>query len=109
MITPKKIKLGGLIYLFDDSSIHVSDSGQTIITAKYNIEQNDKISSVNANMWRPFRWFYYTIKVNFNKTEISDMKFKSGNFSSDSTMTFEEGLLKIKQFRESLENNQTNS
>ena len=109
MITPKKIKLGGLIYRFEDSSIRVSDSGQTTIRAKYDIDMNDKITSLNKNMWQPFRIFYYTIKVNFNKTEISDMIFKSGSYSGDLTMTFEEGLLKIKQFRESLENNQTNS
>ena len=109
MITPKKIKLGGLIYIFDDSNMRTQDSGLTVINVKYNIELNDKITSRNSDKWKPFSRFVYTVKVNFNKTEITDLKFRSGSYNSDSTISFEEGLLKIKQFRESLENNQTNS
>lgn len=109
MITPKKIKLGGLIYLFDDSSMRTQDSGLTVINVKYNIELNDKITSRNSDKWKPFSRFVYTVKVNFNKTEITDMKFRSGSYMSDPSISFEEGLLKIKEFKESLENNQTNS
>ena len=97
MITPKKIKLGGIIYLFDDSSMRTQDSGLTVINVKYTIELNDKITSSNSDKWRAFSRFVYTVKVNFNKTEISDMKFRSGPYSDNSSMTFEEGLLAIKQ------------
>lgn len=108
LLTPKKIKISGLIYNFYEVSNTNSLRGEVQFKVKYRLDVTSKMKNLSAPI-NPIKAFIYDVSTGYNTTTISDLGFATDTWSHSDRITFEEGLKYIKEIREELNNSQSDS